>query len=39
MSKKGVANPNFKGFMANITQVNWNVVKIMYMVVGIPLNP
>jgi hypothetical protein len=39
MSKKGVINPKFKGFMASITQANWNVVRIMYMVVGIPLNP
>jgi adenine-specific DNA methylase len=39
MSKKVVTNPNFKGFMASITQVNWNVLRIMYMVVGIPTNP
>jgi hypothetical protein len=39
MSKKAVTNPNFNGFMASITEVNWNVVRIMYTVVGIPLNP
>jgi hypothetical protein len=26
----GFANPNFKGFMANSAQVNWNVVYIMF---------
>ncbi len=28
--KKGVANPNFKGFMADNAQANWNVVRIVY---------
>jgi hypothetical protein len=28
--KKGVANPNFKGFMADSAQANWNVVCIIY---------
>jgi hypothetical protein len=28
--KKGVRNPNFKGFMADITQANWNDVCIVY---------
>jgi hypothetical protein len=26
----GFANPNFKGFMADNAQANWNVVHIMY---------
>jgi hypothetical protein len=30
MVKNGVHNPNFKGFMANIVQVNWNAVWIVY---------
>ncbi len=30
MSKNGVRNPNFKGFMVNNAQTNWNVVWIMY---------
>jgi len=28
--KKGVANPNFIGFMADNAQANWNVVCIVY---------
>jgi hypothetical protein len=28
--KKGVTNPNFKGFMVNNAQENWNVVCIIY---------
>jgi hypothetical protein len=28
--KKGVANPNVKGFMANNAQTNWNVISIIY---------
>jgi hypothetical protein len=30
MLMKGVSNLNFKGFMANNTQANWNVVQIVY---------
>ncbi len=30
MLKKGVPNPNFKGFMADNTQANWNVMQIAY---------
>jgi hypothetical protein len=26
MANNGVPNPNFKGFVANIIQANWNVV-------------
>jgi hypothetical protein len=25
-----LGNPNFKGFMANNVQANWNVVQILY---------
>jgi hypothetical protein len=28
--KKGVTNPNSKGFMANNAQENWSVVYIVY---------
>jgi hypothetical protein len=28
--KHGFLKPNFKGFMANSTQANWNVIKIIY---------
>jgi hypothetical protein len=28
--KKGVTNPNFKGFKANSAQANWNLVYIIY---------
>jgi hypothetical protein len=28
--KKGVTNPNLKGFMANTAQTNWNIVYIIY---------
>jgi len=28
--KKGVRNPNFKGFMVDNAQANWNVVHIVY---------
>ncbi len=27
---KGVPNPNFKGFMVDNAQVNWNIVRIVY---------
>jgi hypothetical protein len=30
MFKHGIQKPNFKGFMANSAQANWNVVKIIY---------
>jgi len=30
MANNGVPNPNFKGFVANIIQANWNVVWIVY---------
>jgi hypothetical protein len=30
MTKNGVENTNFKGFMADSTQANWNVVQIVY---------
>jgi predicted phage tail protein len=30
MANNGVPNPNFKGFMANNTKANWNVVQIVY---------
>ncbi len=30
MTKKVVPNPNFKGFMANSAQGNWNIVQIVY---------
>jgi hypothetical protein len=30
MLKHGFPQPNFKGFMANNTQANWNIVKIVY---------
>jgi len=30
MLKKGVPNPNFKGFMVDIPQANWNAMWIMY---------
>jgi hypothetical protein len=30
MAKNGVENPNFKGFMADSAQANWNVVRIIY---------
>jgi hypothetical protein len=29
MSMKGVSNRNFKGFMADNVQANWNVIQIM----------
>jgi hypothetical protein len=35
---KVICNLNFKGFMADNIQSNWNIVQIVYMVVGIPLN-
>jgi hypothetical protein len=28
--KNDVENPNFKGFMADSVQANWNVVRIVY---------
>jgi hypothetical protein len=28
--KKGVTNPNFKGFMVDNAQANWNLVYIIY---------
>ena len=30
LEKNGVTNPNFKGFMADSAQANWNVVCIVY---------
>jgi hypothetical protein len=30
MRRNGVPNPNFKGFMADSAQANWNVVRIVY---------
>ncbi len=30
MVKNGVPHPNFKGFMTNNVQANWNVLRIMY---------
>jgi hypothetical protein len=30
MRKNGVENPNFKGFMADSAQANWNAVQIVY---------
>jgi hypothetical protein len=30
MRKYGMENPNFKGFMADSAQANWNVVRIIY---------
>ncbi len=30
MAKKGVPNPNFKGFMAYSVQANWNAIQIVY---------
>jgi hypothetical protein len=30
MLKHGFLKSNFKGFMADITQTNWNVVRIIY---------
>jgi hypothetical protein len=30
MLKFGLANPNFKGFMADNAHANWNVVHIVY---------
>jgi hypothetical protein len=30
MLKFGLANPNFKGFMVDSAQANWNVVHIVY---------
>jgi hypothetical protein len=30
MFRFGLANPNFKGFMADSAQANWNVVRIVY---------
>jgi hypothetical protein len=30
MAKNGVENTNFKGFMADSAQANWNVVQIVY---------
>jgi hypothetical protein len=30
MAKNGVENTNFKGFMADSAQANWNVVRIVY---------
>jgi hypothetical protein len=30
MLKHGFPKPNFKGFMVNNTQANWNMVKIVY---------
>jgi hypothetical protein len=30
MAMNGVPNPNFKGFMADNVQTNWNIVQIIY---------
>jgi hypothetical protein len=30
MAKNGVENTNFKGFMVDNAQANWNVVEIVY---------
>jgi hypothetical protein len=30
MLKHGFPKPNFKGFMIDNSQVNWNVIKIIY---------
>jgi hypothetical protein len=30
MERNGVVNPNFKGFMADSAQANWNAVRIIY---------
>ena len=30
MEKNGLPNPNFKGFMADSAQANWNAVRIVY---------
>jgi hypothetical protein len=30
MAKKNVPDPNFKGFIANIVHVNWNIMCIVY---------
>jgi hypothetical protein len=30
MLRFGLANPNFKGFMADSAQANWNDVRLVY---------
>jgi hypothetical protein len=30
MAKKGIFNPNFKGFMVDSAKANWNIVYIVY---------
>jgi hypothetical protein len=30
MANNGVPNPNFKGFMTDSTQANWNAIQIAY---------
>jgi hypothetical protein len=30
ITNNGVLNPNFKGFMVNSAQANWNDVQIVY---------
>ncbi len=30
MQKHGFPKPNFKGFMVDNTQTNWNVIRIVY---------
>jgi hypothetical protein len=30
MKKNGIEKPNFRGFIVNIVQVDWNVVYIVY---------
>jgi hypothetical protein len=30
MARHGIPEPKFKGFMADSTQANWNVVKVIY---------
>ena len=37
MTNNGVSNVNFKGFMADSVQANWNAVRIIYGVVDLSL--
>jgi hypothetical protein len=30
MTKDGIPEPKFKGFMTDSTQANWNVVRVIY---------
>jgi hypothetical protein len=36
--KKGVTNPDFKGFMVGSAQANWNVVHIDYEIRNLIVN-